>query len=106
MNDSDSDQRLAKGAIIGPYEIIRLLGKGGMGEVYEAYEEKLFRKVALKIIAIEEVGNSVVSKHFLSEGRTLAQLNHPNVVTIYQLGEDNGIQFIAMEFIEGDSLAE
>jgi len=54
MNDSDSDQRLAKGAIIGPYEIIRLLGKGGMGEVYEAYEEKLFRKVALKIIAIEE----------------------------------------------------
>jgi serine/threonine protein kinase len=77
MNDSDSDQRLAKGAIIGPYEIIRLLGKGGMGEVYEAYEEKLFRKVALKIIAIEEVGNSVVSKHFLSEGTNSCSIEPP-----------------------------
>lgn len=106
MQTSDSDQRLAKGTIIGPYEIIRLLGKGGMGEVYEAYEAKLFRKVALKIISEEVLHNFTVLEHFLSEGRTLAQLNHPNVVTIYQLGEDNGVQFIAMEYIEGQSLDE
>lgn len=104
MQTSDSDQRLAKGTIVGPYEIIRLLGKGGMGEVYEAYEAKLFRKVALKIISEEVRHNRIALDHFLSEGRTLAQLNHPNVVTIYQLGEDKDIQFIAMEYIEGDSL--
>lgn len=104
MQTSDSDQRLAKGTIVGPYEIIRLLGKGGMGEVYEAYEAKLFRKVALKIISEEVRHNRIVLDHFLSEGRTLAQLNHPNVVTIYQLGEDKDIQFIAMEYIEGESL--
>lgn len=104
MNASDSDQRLAKGTIVGPYEIIRLLGKGGMGEVYEAYEAKLFRKVALKIISEEVMHNSIALEHFISEGRTLAQLNHPNVVTIFQLGEDKGIQFIAMEFVEGEAL--
>ena len=97
-------QKLADGTLLGPYKIIRLLSKGGMGEVYEAYEELLNRKVALKIIAAEATEGLDVVNLFISEGQALAKINHPNVVTIYRLGLDNGHYYIAMEFVEGLSL--
>jgi serine/threonine protein kinase len=109
------DQRLATGSILDTFRIVRLIGKGGMGEVYEAYEEMLNRKVALKIIAIESPSGkqgSVPLSHnqqeiirsFISEGQALAKLNHPNVVTIYRLGVWQKIHYIAMEYVEGRSL--
>ncbi len=95
------------GSRLGPYTIVRLIAKGGMGEVYEAHEEVLHRQVALKIIADDAInGIPEVLRLFHTEGKALAQLNHPNVVTIYQLGNDNGIHYIAMEYIEGVSLDE
>ncbi|MGZ5279551.1 MAG: protein kinase domain-containing protein [Pseudobdellovibrionaceae bacterium] len=101
------DQKLFPNSKLGPYKIIRLIAKGGMGEVYEAYEEVLQRTVALKIItdkAITEIPE--VLRLFITEGKALAQLNHPNVVTIYQLGHDQGVHYIAMEYIEGIPLDE
>jgi len=101
------DQKLSPNSKLGPYKIIRLIAKGGMGEVYEAYEDVLQRSVALKIItdnAINEIPE--VLRLFITEGKALAQLNHPNVVTIYQLGHDQGVHYIAMEYIEGIPLDE
>lgn len=101
------DQKLAPGSSLGPYKIIRLIGQGGMGEVYEAYEELLQRSVALKIITDQAITQiPEVLRLFITEGKALAQLNHPNVVTIYQLGHDKGIHYIAMEYIEGTPLDE
>ncbi len=98
------DSILAPGAQLGPYEIVRLLDKGGMGEVYAGYEPILQRKVAIKIISPSAIEKPEALDLFLAEGKTLAQLNHPNVVTIYQLGIDKGIHYIAMEYVEGKSL--
>lgn len=98
--------RLKKGSLLGPYKIMRLIGKGGMGEVYEAFEEALNRKVALKVIASNYSDNEEIKKRFYSEGRSLARLNHQNVVTVYSLGEEDFITYIAMEFVEGKALNE
>ncbi len=97
-------QSLAAGFQLGQYVIVRLVGKGGMAEVYEANEPLLQRRVALKIIAAEDLDGPTAINLFYSEGKTLAQINHPNVVTIFQLGVDQGIHYIAMEFVEGPSL--
>ena len=102
-----TDQRLTPGSKLGPYKIIRLIGKGGMGEVYEAREILLHRSVALKVMteeALEGIQSGV--DLFIKEGKALAQLNHPHVVTIYQLGYDQGIHYIAMEYVEGPNLEE
>ncbi|MCB0413738.1 MAG: serine/threonine protein kinase [Bdellovibrionales bacterium] len=103
-----SEQRLSPGSYIGPFKIISLIGKGGMGEVYEAQEESLGRKVALKIISTSSSNNERILNQFISEARALAQLNHKNVVTIYRLGQDHaeGEYYIAMEFIEGNTLSD
>lgn len=102
-----NDQRLLPGSRLGPYKIIRLIGKGGMGEVYEAREELLHRSVALKIMTEEALqGIHLGVDLFIKEGKALAQLNHPHVVTIYQLGYDDGIHYIAMEYVEGPDLEE
>jgi serine/threonine protein kinase len=100
-------QKLSPGSRLGPYTIVRLIAKGGMGEVYEAYEEVLHRSVALKVIADDAISEiPAVLRLFHTEGKALAQLNHPNVVTIYQLGQDKDIHYIAMEYIAGIPLDE
>ena len=85
-----------------------MIGKGGMGEVYEALEESLGRKVALKIISTSSSNSEKLLNQFIQEARALAQLNHKNVVTIYRLGQDHaeGEYYIAMEFIEGITLSQ
>jgi TolB-like protein/tetratricopeptide (TPR) repeat protein len=95
---------LPAGASLGSYTIVRLLGSGGMGEVYEAWDSKLQRRVALKVLsrAEREVGRS--SAQLLREARAAAALNHPNVCTIYEVGEAGGTPFIAMELVEGELL--
>lgn len=107
-------QRLADGSQFDTFRIVRLIDKGGMGEVYEAYEDLLHRKVALKIIALNtgdessektvpEVTHEIIDL-FIREGRALAKLNHPNVVTIYRLGCTQDMHYIVMEYVEGVSL--
>lgn len=98
---------LIPGSKLGPYEILELIGKGGMGEVYLAYEESLDRKVAIKIIPRELAERDPeVVKRFDAEGKVLAQLSHPNVVIVHSLGNSEGMHYMSMEFVDGPSLKE
>jgi len=95
---------LSPGQQLGPYEIRGLLGKGGMGEVYLARDPRLGRDLALKVLPSHAIGDEVALERFTREARTASALNHPNVVTIYEIGEAEPGRFIAMELVEGQTL--
>src|SRR2546429_5108103 len=97
---------LAAGTKLGRYEIRSQLGAGGMGEVYLAQDTKLDRKVALKILPAEVATNQDRMRRFVQEAKAAAALNHPNIAHIYEIGEADGVNFIAMEFIDGFTLRE
>ncbi|MQA29820.1 MAG: protein kinase [Luteitalea sp.] len=92
-------------ARLGHYAIVRKLGEGGMGVVYAARDERLERNVALKTIS-SLASDETARKRFWREARAAASVNHPNVCQIYEIGEDAGELFIAMELLEGEALAE
>jgi eukaryotic-like serine/threonine-protein kinase len=94
------------GTKLGRYEIRSKLGEGGMGEVYLAEDTRLHRKVALKILPSELAANKDRMRRFEQEAQAAAALNHPNIATIHEIGESDGVNFIAMEFIDGDTLRE
>ncbi len=96
--------QLNPGEIIDGYRIVRKLGGGGMGEVYEAWEEDLQRKIAIKILAPNSLSSNEAVERFRGEGRALARLQHPNVVALYTLGEYQGRSYLALEFIDGLAL--
>ena len=87
------------------YQILAPLGKGGMGEVYQARDTKLDRTVALKILPADVALDAVRMQRFVREAKAASALNHPHVATIYEIGEVNDIHFIAMEYVEGQTLA-
>src|SRR5271169_3021302 len=97
---------LLPGAHLGPYEIERLLGVGGMGEVYRARDARLGRMVALKILPAAFSADSDRLQRFAQEARSASALNHPNIITIYELGQDGSTHYIAMELVEGKTLRE
>ena len=97
---------LTAGTRLGPYEILAPLGAGGMGEVYRARDAKLHRVVALKVLPAELSRDSERLARFEKEARTASGLNHPNIVTIYEIGSANGTSFIAMELVDGRTLRE
>lgn len=88
------------------FEILECLGRGGMGVVYKARQPKLNRLVALKILAPEKVADTKFSERFQREAQALARLNHPNIVTVYDFGEADGLYFLTMEFVDGVSLRQ
>ena len=88
------------------YRIVRPLGAGGMGEVYLAEDLKLGRQVALKVLAAHVAADPERRERFEREARTIAALNHPNIVTIHSVEEDQGLLFLTMELVEGKTLAE
>ncbi|MGC2229218.1 MAG: protein kinase [Candidatus Sulfotelmatobacter sp.] len=97
---------LASGTKLGPYEIIELLGAGGMGEVYRARDARLDRMVAIKILPAAFSADSDRLHRFAQEARSASALNHPNIITIYELGQDGSTHYIAMELVEGKTLRE
>jgi hypothetical protein len=96
---------LAAGRRIGPYRIVEMLGRGGMGVVYKAIDTRLDRLVALKLLSHAE-GSELDRARFLREAKAASALNHPNIVTVYEYNTIDGLDFIAMEFISGATLRD
>ena len=95
---------LKAGTRLGPYEIIAPIGAGGMGEVYRATDTKLRRDVAIKVLPGEMASDPARLRRFEQEARAASALNHPNIVTIYEIGEHEGTSYIAMEYVQGRTL--
>src|SRR5436309_3963230 len=95
---------LAPGTTVGPYEILAPIGGGGMGEVYRARDKRLDRDVAIKILSPELASRGEHLRRFEQEARAASALNHPNIVTIYDVGVQGELAYIAMELIQGQDL--
>ena len=96
---------LQPGATLGPYEILSLIGAGGMGEVYRARDTRLNRIVAIKVIIDREGASSVMRERFDREAHAIAQLSHPNICTLHDVGHHEGTAFLVMEYLDGETLA-
>ena len=94
------------GKILGHYSVSALLGKGGMGEVYKAKDQKLGRDVAIKVLPEEFAKDADRVARLQREAKLLASLNHPNIAAIHGLEESDGTHFLVLELIEGDTLAD
>jgi serine/threonine protein kinase len=97
---------LAPGMRLGHYEIVAPLGAGGMGEVYRASDPRLGREVALKVLPAELYRDESVRARFELEARAASALNHPNIVSIPDIGQDNGVSYIVTELVHGESLRQ
>jgi serine/threonine protein kinase len=97
---------LTNGFKLGPYEILAPLGAGGMGEVYQARDTRLDRTVAIKILPSDLSGDATRRQRFEREAKVISSLNHPHICTLYDVGRQDDVDFIVMEFLEGESLAE
>jgi serine/threonine protein kinase len=102
--DSSQTPSLRPGARFGQYEILCPLGAGGMGEVYRARDSRLQREVAIKVLPTKLAAQKQDLERFEREARSASALNHPNIVTIFELGEVDGVYYIAMELVEGELL--
>jgi DNA helicase-2/ATP-dependent DNA helicase PcrA len=91
---------------IAHYRILETLGVGGMGAVFKAYDEKLHRIVALKLLPPEALSQQDRRRRFLQEARAASALNHPHILTVYEVGEDEGLPYMAMEYVEGETLRQ
>ena len=103
---SGGEFRLAPGARLGPYEVLAPIGAGGMGEVYRARDSRLGRTVAIKILPEHLSSNAQLRERFLREARTISGLNHPHICTLHDLGCEDGVDYVVMEYLEGETLAQ
>jgi eukaryotic-like serine/threonine-protein kinase len=97
---------LPVGTILGPYEILAPLGSGGMGEVYRANDRRLDRIVAIKILPANIAADSAAKQRFEREAKTISSLNHPNICVLHDIGHQDGIDYIVMECVEGETLVK
>src|SRR5262245_46086187 len=97
---------ISEGSRLGPYEILGPLGAGGMGEVYRARDPKLGREIAVKVLPAEISEDAGRRQRFEQEARSASALNHPGIITIYDIGSEGGVTYIAMELVEGRPLRD
>jgi Tol biopolymer transport system component len=96
----------AAGKRLGSYEILALIGVGGMGEVYRARDTRLERTVAIKVLPEHVAGDPDFKQRFEREAKTISSLNHPHICTLYDVGRENGVDFLVMELLEGETAAQ
>src|SRR5215475_13268425 len=96
---------LTSGTRLGPYEILSSVGAGGMGEVYKAKDTRLERTVAVKVLPKHLSSSTEVRQRFEREAKTISQLSHPHICALYDVGNQDGVEFLVMEFLEGETLA-
>ena len=94
------------GTTLGPYEIVSSLGAGGMGEVYKANDSRLDRTVAIKVLPSHLSDNAELQERFEREARAISSLNHPHICTLHDVGHQDGVDFLVMEYLEGETLAD
>ena len=94
------------GTRLGPYEILSAIGAGGMGEVYKARDTRLDRTVAIKVLPTHLADRAELRERFEREAKTIASLNHPHICTLFDTGHQDDIDFLVMEYIEGETLAQ
>src|SRR4030095_11313287 len=97
---------LTTGTRLGPYELLSPLGKGGMGEVYRARDTRLDRTVAIKVLLQHLSSNPQRRQRFEREARAVSALSHPHICVLHDVGQQGGIDYLVMEYIEGESLAD
>src|ERR1700693_2575354 len=94
------------GTRFGPYEILSAIGAGGMGEVYKARDTRLDRTVAIKVLPTHLAGRAELRERFEREAKTIASLNHPHICILYDTGHQDDVDFLVMEYIDGETLAQ
>src|SRR5438132_13059189 len=97
---------LSPGAWLGRYRVVSLLGRGGMGEVHRAHDERLGRDVAVKVLRSGQRASPALQKRFETEAKVVGSLNHPNIVAVFDAGEEDGCPYLVTELLEGETLAE
>src|SRR5437868_3061182 len=97
---------LSPGTKLGPYEVVAPIGAGGMGEVYRAKDTRLDRSVAIKILPAHFSADPVRKQRFEREAKTISSLNHPHICVLYDVGQQDGTDYLVMECVEGDTLAK
>src|SRR5262247_578721 len=97
---------LTPGNRLGPYEIVASVGAGGMGEVYRARDTRLDRTVAVKVLPSHLSASEEIRQRFEREAKTISQLSHPHICALYDVGNQDGVEYLVMEFLEGETLAE
>src|SRR5229473_917575 len=95
---------LSPGTKLGPYEIVAPLGAGGMGEVYRAKDTRLGRDVAIKVLPSNVSSDEEKRQRFEREARTISSLNHPNICALYDVGNQDGVEYLVLEYVEGETL--
>src|SRR5207245_1289012 len=97
---------LATGTKLGPYEIQSPLGAGGMGEVYRAYDSRLERDVAVKVLPANQSSDSSLRQRLEREAKAVSKLSHPHICALYDIGHQDGVDFLVMELVEGETLEQ
>ena len=97
---------LTPGSRLGPYQIVGPLGFGGMGEVYKARDTRLDRNVAIKVLPAHLSERADLKERFEREARTISSLNHPHICTLFDIGNQDGVDFLVMEYLEGETIAD
>jgi serine/threonine protein kinase len=97
---------LASGSRLGPYEIVAPLGAGGMGEAYRARDTRLERTVAVKVLPSHLSSSPEVRQRFEREAKTISQLSHPHICALHDVGREGEVEYLVMEYLEGETLAD
>ena len=106
MSDASEHKTLPPGSVFGRYTITRLIGAGGMGAVYEAQHNDLKKRVAIKTLHQAFADHGEIQARFMREGESASRIRHPHVVDVTDFGVQDGVPFLVMEYLEGESLGE